>query len=255
MPRTIYRAALALTASAAMIAAIATTSGAATTTPPTVTTGSATNVTATAATLNGVVDTGGRETTWAFQYGTTANKYSSATPAQIIPAGKGVVGVTWRIGSLKPFTTYHYRVIATSGAGFAYYYLNIHGGNDRTFTTAGTGRLLLNGATLPVSRSKHTLKVTFKCQSSLACKGKFSVVIRHKLSHPKKYATVVVTDGRTTGFSIAPGAKKTITVGVRAAALAVLEKAKSHTTQGRLSSYPRTGQHALIHIVNLKLTA
>lgn len=249
----IKRVVLATVAIAAMVGGVAaTSSGAATTTAPAVSTGAATGVTSTAATLNGVVGTGGNETTWAFQYG-TSTKYTSATPAQVIPAGKGNVAVSATISSLKPFTTYHYRLVAVAGGSF-YYYLNIVAGADRTFTTSGTGRLLLNGATLPVSASKHTLKVTFKCQSSLPCKGKFSVVIRHKLAHPKKYATIVVTDGRTTGFSIAPGAKKTITVGARAAAIAVLQKAKSHAVQARLSSYPRTGQHALIHTVELKLT-
>jgi hypothetical protein len=90
-------------------------------------TGSA-GVTATTASLSGVVDPGGAATNYHFDYGTTA-AYGQSTPSVALPASDEKAGVTEALAELAPGTTYHYRLVATNSAGTA-------NGADKTFTTA-----------------------------------------------------------------------------------------------------------------------
>jgi hypothetical protein len=79
---------------------------------PTVSTNRASDVAAWQATLNGHVDPNGLATTAWFQYGPSTG-YGPATPAgadtRPVPAAATV--------SLAPNTTYHYRALASNGAG------------------------------------------------------------------------------------------------------------------------------------------
>lgn len=92
-------------------------------------TAAATNTTATSATLNGAVDPGGVSSTYSFQYGTTTS-YGQVTPTVTAGAGSTAVDVTAAITALNPGTTYHYRVVLTSGTATT-------DGSDETFTTTG----------------------------------------------------------------------------------------------------------------------
>jgi hypothetical protein len=100
----------------------------ATPSPPFVSTGAATNVTYSSAILHGQVNARGVSTTFVFQYGTNG-AYGVQTP--LAPAGNGTqtINVSQAVSGLKPGTTYHYRVVAVSGAGSTK-------GADRTFKTA-----------------------------------------------------------------------------------------------------------------------
>jgi hypothetical protein len=95
--------------------------------PPTVHTGYASPSSPSSATVRAKVDPHGLATEYRFDYGTTT-AYGALTPSA--PAGSGTqeAAVAQTIGGLAPFTTYHYRVIATSSAGTAI-------GQDATFTT------------------------------------------------------------------------------------------------------------------------
>jgi hypothetical protein len=90
----------------------------------------ATDVTAASAVLHGSVDPGGDKTTYWFELGTTTD-YGIVTP----PANTGqqpqAVAVTSAVGGLDAGTTYHVRVVASSGDHVAQ-------GDDTTFTTAGS---------------------------------------------------------------------------------------------------------------------
>ncbi len=100
--------------------------------PPEVTTGPASDITPTTATLNGTLDPNGRQTTYFFQYGTTAAYGSRApTPSGNAGSGTSLQGVSAAISGLAPETTYHYRLVAQSSAGTTT-------GADRTFSTAAT---------------------------------------------------------------------------------------------------------------------
>jgi len=94
---------------------------------PTVSTGSFSNLTYSSVVLDGSVDPRGQETNYVFQYGTSRG-YGTQTP--LSPAGNGTttIKVSQPVTGLQPFTTYHYRIVATSPGGATK-------GSDRTFTT------------------------------------------------------------------------------------------------------------------------
>jgi plastocyanin len=94
--------------------------------PPVVITNAASNVTPSSATLNGSLDPHGLSTTVHFQYGTTTS-YGSTTPMQS-QNGNTYRNITANISGLTTHTTYHFRIVATNGAGTRM-------GGDRTFTT------------------------------------------------------------------------------------------------------------------------
>jgi hypothetical protein len=78
------------------------------------------------ATLNGTVNPQGAETQYFFEYGTTT-QYGLASPTQTA-SGTADVPAQATISGLTASTTYHYRVVATSGGQRVE-------GLDRTFTT------------------------------------------------------------------------------------------------------------------------
>ena len=94
--------------------------------PPVVTTNPATNVTASSATLHGVLDPHGLTTSVHFQYGTTTS-YGHTTPMQS-QTGNTYRNIASNVGGLSAHTTYHFRIVATNSAGTRV-------GSDRTFTT------------------------------------------------------------------------------------------------------------------------
>jgi streptogramin lyase len=98
---------------------------------PAATTEGASAVGTVAATVSGIVDPYGADTSYAFQYGTTTS-YGSATASQIRRSGSGPAAVASDLTGLRRGTLYHYRVVATSAAGTSF-------GADGTFTTTTSG--------------------------------------------------------------------------------------------------------------------
>ena len=94
--------------------------------PPTATTLAADGITADSARLNGQVKPNGAETTAYFQYGKTTN-YDSVTGSAAVGAGTATTSLS-SVVSLTAGTTYHFRVVASSGGGTTY-------GADLSFTT------------------------------------------------------------------------------------------------------------------------
>jgi hypothetical protein len=96
-----------------------------------VSTGFASQVTATSATLNGTVQANQRTADVHFDYGPSAAYGTSTAPA---PAGGAIAPgpVAQTASSLRPETTYHYRVVAITPDGTA-------SGEDATFTTPAAG--------------------------------------------------------------------------------------------------------------------
>jgi CSLREA domain-containing protein len=95
--------------------------------PPTVVTRAATAITASSAKLNASVNPNQASASAHFEYGLTT-AYGKTTPAQTF-TGIAVSPVTAAIAGLKPNTSYHYRLVASSTDGTAR-------GADRTFLTA-----------------------------------------------------------------------------------------------------------------------
>jgi hypothetical protein len=115
--------------------------------PPVVITNPANHIASFAARVNGSVDPHGLITTVYFQYGTTTS-YGHATANQT-KTGHTYQNVSDIIGGLTASTTYHFRIVATNGAGTRY-------GSDRTFTTlspTGAPVAITNPATNVASSS------------------------------------------------------------------------------------------------------
>ncbi|MES2661054.1 MAG: leucine-rich repeat protein [Verrucomicrobiota bacterium] len=98
------------------------------TTSPTVATGDAAGVGTGSAILLGMVNPNRGTTLVQFQFGTTS-AYGLSTKVQGVGNGSEPVELSIPIGSLRPATTYHYRLVASNSAGPAF-------GTDATFTTS-----------------------------------------------------------------------------------------------------------------------
>ncbi|MGN6799538.1 MAG: hypothetical protein ACTHKS_15465 [Gaiellaceae bacterium] len=118
---------------------------------PTATTGPATAIGATTATVTGGVVPGGQATTWYIQYGTTT-AYGSQTAKANAGSGTVSVNITSNLASLKPGSTYHYRVVASNTAGTAH-------GSDAVFTTL-TPPGATTGAATAIGSTSATLNGT-----------------------------------------------------------------------------------------------
>jgi hypothetical protein len=114
-------------AATTLAAALLLPAGAATAAAPTAATGSATQITAGGARLNGSVDPNGEQTAVYFEYGPT-NRYGSRTADAAAGAGTRARSVSSLVGGLRPNTVYHYRLVASNPSG-------VRSGRDRTFRT------------------------------------------------------------------------------------------------------------------------
>jgi hypothetical protein len=90
----------------------------------------ASGVSATAATLNGVVTPGGTDTTYSFEYGTGPG-YGSSTTVTDAGSGDAAELVQAALTGLQPSTTYYYRLDTTAGGVTS-------DGPQQTFTTLAT---------------------------------------------------------------------------------------------------------------------
>jgi hypothetical protein len=95
--------------------------------PPGATTGSARNVTVSAARLAASVDPNGRATTYHFEYGTTTG-YGKRTADASAGSGQSARSVSAAISGLSANTRYHFRVVASNDAG-------VTRGRDRSFVS------------------------------------------------------------------------------------------------------------------------
>jgi hypothetical protein len=118
---------------------------------PTVSTGPTTAIGSTTATVTGSVNPGGQATTWHVEYGTSTS-YGSQTAALSAGSGTSSAAVSANLTGLKPGTTYHYRLVAASGASVS------HGG-DAVLTTLVPPDVTTGGASA-ITGSSATLTGT-----------------------------------------------------------------------------------------------
>ena len=97
---------------------------------PSVATHSASAVAGGSARLNGAVNPSALETFYHFEYGTSTG-YGTSVPGSgaSVGSGTGTSEVSQTISGLQANTTYHFRLVATNGAGTSY-------GQDNSFSTA-----------------------------------------------------------------------------------------------------------------------
>jgi len=103
------------------------------------------------ATVSGTVNPNGEATTWSVQYGTSTG-YGSVTQSANVGSGTSGVGVSASISGLKPGTTYHYRVVATSTSGTA-------NGADGILTTSSAPDVVTGNAS-SITATSATLNGT-----------------------------------------------------------------------------------------------
>jgi hypothetical protein len=120
-----------------------------TATPPLLSTGAASAVTTGAAKLAGTVNPRGQGTTWHFDYGLSSSYGSSTTPNSLAPDSSDHT-VLASLSGLRPYTTYHYRLVAANGGGTAQ-------GSDRTFTTRALAAQAETDPPRHVTRTAATL--------------------------------------------------------------------------------------------------
>lgn len=94
---------------------------------PGVSVAAATKITQTTAQLNGAVNPRDIQTSYVFEYGPT-RAYGTTTPVTAVGGGTSTKQAAAAVAGLAPATTYHFRLVATSGAGTAR-------SADRTFKT------------------------------------------------------------------------------------------------------------------------
>jgi phosphodiesterase/alkaline phosphatase D-like protein len=215
-----------------------------TTGPAAVRTGSATGVGYSNATLTGTVTPNGHSTTYYFQYG-TSTKYGSTTPKHGAGSGLAARSVSAAISGLAAGTTYHYRLVATSGAGTVV-------GADTAFSTA------LPASTIAISAPSVVFRSTAMLTGAVSTRrSNESVQIwAQKLTSasPVLVATVLTGTNGTWGIAVKPTIRTvykavwnnttsaTVTIGVRP--IITLQK----LTKGRfatlvLAGRPFTGRY------------
>lgn len=138
--------------------------------PSQVMTGSATEVSASGATLSGTVNPEGTATTYHFEYGTTADYGFETAPADA-GAGHDPVTVSFRLGGLASGTTYHFRLVAVNAGGTVI-------GADHSFTTGVApllrSRIRVLGRTGFVSPS-GAVGIAVGCFGETSCAGHISL--------------------------------------------------------------------------------
>jgi hypothetical protein len=131
-------------------------------TPPVVGSQSARFVNENSAVIEGEVNPGGGETTYAVQYGTsTAYGSSGAGPTTLAP-NTTAQGTITALTGLAPGTTYHYRIVVSNGAGTGY-------GPDATFPTTGAARIAaFTSFTIPTVPLIATTPAVFPAEGPVA---------------------------------------------------------------------------------------
>jgi hypothetical protein len=215
--------------------------GATPSTAPKVTTGTATSLSATSERLSGTIDDAGRKVEYYFEYGRSA-KYGTATPDKPLAAKRGEQRVMATIAHLKANTLYHWTLVVIAAKGSA---PKRYAGSDSTFRTGGTGMLMLYAGTLTVTGGRLATPLT--CNSTLDCKGKFSVGTRTRDLKTKKLITAVCVSGQP--FTIKAHKTLTIRAKILKGCLTLLKHDKH--IRAKVTSYPRTGQKALIKTVTV----
>jgi uncharacterized protein (TIGR02145 family) len=128
-------------------------------TAATATTNTATDISATTATLNGTINGNGSSTTVTFEYGTSISYGSTASATPGTVSGNSNTTVSAGITGLTINTPYHYRVKAVNCGGTSY-------GSDQLFTTTCTAATATTNTATGVSTTTATLNGTINGNGS-----------------------------------------------------------------------------------------
>lgn len=180
-------------------------------TPPIATTGAASALTRIGATLGATVNPDDQFTVAYFQYG-TSHFYGSQAPAQAIGSDYAAHPFTQSIGSLHPGTRYHYRIVAINALGATY-------GTDATFRTPAPPPPAPHFTLGKVSVRGLTFSIPITCQKGATCRGTAALVL-HEQTKGKSHTVVA----KQVGFTLAGGARKTVTLTLGPTAKGLLKR-------------------------------
>ena len=183
--------------------------------PPKATTGDASNLATTLATLNGSVTPNGRATSYHFDYGTSTS-YGSSTPTAQAGNALTAANVSAALAHLKPNTTYHFRLAATSPDGTSF-------GADKTFKTPQFTIKIVSKKAKVDGKGKATITISCPSNALTSCKG--SIKLKAK---SKKGAGKSAKGNKLIGkakFTISAGKKAKIKVKIKKAGLQMINAA------------------------------
>ena len=165
--------------------------------PPGTITGAASHVSATRATVTGVIVPNARATTWHVELRRT-RRYGKRTSSHTLAGGLRPVVVSAALTGLPRHTALHYRIVATNGDGTSR-------GADHTLTTSGFGGVTVVKLKLTASAS-GVVPVTVDCPAGTAgpCRGTLSMTTPVKAKHGKAIALARAR------FKISAGSRKAV---------------------------------------------
>jgi phosphodiesterase/alkaline phosphatase D-like protein len=151
---------------------------------PSVSTGSPSQITSTGATISGVVNPNGFQTSYHFEYGTTT-AYGHSSASFSAGAGNSNVQATLTLGGLASRTIYHFRLVAQNAGGTAV-------GGDSSLTTRSA-----------LARSPH---FTFRLRSRSALRdalgGRMRVSFSCNTNCSAYFAVTIAPSGGTRGVAL-----------------------------------------------------
>ena len=155
----------------------------------------------TEAVLNGTVNPKGIATTYQFEYGATTS-YGSKAPASAKSAGSGTgnVKVSETLTGLKPQTTYHYRLVASSAGGTGY-------GEDLTFTTPAPHPIGFTAESYPATLAGDTANLEYSASPGSEY-GTVKCTATHFASSLSATASTVPLSVESSGCSVTLGGTK-----------------------------------------------
>jgi phosphodiesterase/alkaline phosphatase D-like protein len=174
--------------------------------------------------VTGILNPGGFDTHYYFQWGTTS-AYGKSTPA---PPGTDAGSVTSAIEAetlltgLSPNTLYHYRLIAENSFGATY-------GGDRTFTTSGPPRITYGLG--PVSGITQT-EATIHAQIN---PDQFGTTYRFQYGETSAYGQEAPEGGEAIGSGSVPVARSATLTGLKVGTIyhyRVLAENQAGVTEG-----------------------
>ena len=158
---------------------------------PTVTTTAATLLTASTATVNGLVNANNSSTAVNFEYGTTIAYGSSVTATPSSVNGLTDVSVLANLVGLAPNTLYHFRAVGVNSGGTT-------NGADLTFTTGALAPDVVTQAATSIGVSTGTLNGTVNANNQ-------SSTVTFEYGLTASYgSTIAGTPGTVTGNSVTP---------------------------------------------------
>lgn len=177
---------------------------------PAAQTGAATGATFGSAIVGGTINPRACLTKWHVKYGTTT-AYGQRTPDRTLPAGIVTKSVSEVLHKLKPQTTYHFRLFASSAQG------GPESGNDLTFVTGAFPGAAVLSTKAKVGKDRIAkIKLACPAETTGSCDGKLALT--------RKKNGKVQSVARAVTFSVKPGKTGKVAVTIRKNRMGLLAK-------------------------------